>query len=155
MNHNHQEGQKCFACEHGKEAMEKFEKDSIEKYGWYTHFITDEDDSSPTGFNAHTHHLMESYGHPDLQIVIPMEPQLVSYIFHNAVNEYIKKGIPLEVGKEYKNIIGNGYSITVIKVKETDDREVLRIIFPDKYGYLQKTEPMDERYLIQYEGEIE
>jgi len=144
----------CFAHKYGVDALEQKEKEGVEKYGWYAHAVPGDFKNSPTGMNIHTHHIQESFNHPDLQIVISVSPSqfgVMMSILHNAVNNFIKKGEKFEVGKEYKNIVGNGYSVTFAKTKECG-REVLRMILPDKNGYIQKNEPMSGGYELQYEG---
>lgn len=148
---------KCACCEHGEEHVDKLEKDSINEYGWYAHIVPDDDvRNTPTGMNIHTHHLPESFNHPDLQIVVPVSFNKVNImmgILHSVVDNYIKKGIKLEPGKEYSEVIKN-YKVTVAKTKECE-RDVLRIILPGPDGYIQRNEPMVEPYSLQYKGTIE
>lgn len=147
---NHKHTESCFACEHGTEALEAFELKSIEDYGWYCHYVPSEDyDNSPTGVNIHTHHIQESFNHPDLQIVIPLSQHTVLAVLHEVVNNFIKKGVKFKVGKKYKKIIGNEYSVVFTNAKECG-RDVLRMIIPDKNGYLKENEPMDEQFKIQH-----
>jgi hypothetical protein len=156
--HTNSKSCECYACKYGMEALDKFEIEMMEKYGWYIHVVVDDgEDNTPTGMNAHTHGLVKSFDHPDLQWVIPMGQDKVNIIastFHAIVDNYLKKGIKLQVGEEYSEVIGNSYKVTFAKAKECG-REILRIILPDQYGYMQKNEPMDEAFATQYEGTFE
>lgn len=148
---------KCDYCEHGHEEVHKREQDGIKKYGWYAHFVPDDDErNTPTGINIHTHHLPESFNHPDLQIVFPVSFQQVNIMLgalHAIVDNYIRKGIKLEPGKEYDKVL-NHYKVTVAKAKECE-RDVLRIIVPGPDGYIQRNEPMTGVYAEQYIGTFE
>ncbi len=88
---------KCACCENGKEHVEKLEQDSINEYGWYAHAVPGDDvRNTPTGMNIHTHHLPESFNHPDLQLVIPIpyeQMNIMLGVLHAAVDNYIRKGI--------------------------------------------------------------
>lgn len=144
---NHTKNCKCLICSGGLANALQTEDESIERFGWYAHMITDP--STACGADIHTHHLEESFGHLNLQIVLPMPAQTAMSILHTIIDNFIRKGVALEPGKEYKEIITNGYSVTFTKAIESG-RGVLRVIFPDKYGYCQPNEPMDEQYKLQY-----
>lgn len=104
---------------------------AFEKYGFLIHYVS-QDPDAPNCFNAHTHGLMQSFGHLDFQICLPSSPQTVLILFHDLVRN-IKGGAAYEPGKKYPDILGNGYLLEFIKAKECG-RDVLRFLIPDKYG---------------------
>ena len=146
---DHEKECECFSCKNGEESLHELEQKMIEKYGWYCHIIIDNDEQSPTGFNAHTHNLQEKYNHPDIQIVVPINHKSIIAILHSIVDNYIKKGNTLKEGEEYDKII-QYYKVTFFNTKECG-RNVLRLILPDVNGYIQQNEPMDKNFSLQYE----
>lgn len=130
--------------------LELTEAKKIKKFGFITHFVTDNDETSPTGHNVHTHGL-EQFGHLDFQIVIPMDNsgRMAHNIFRNLVDK-IKDGQKFQAGKCYPNIIAN-YDVSFILAAE-NGREILRVILPDTEGNLNK-EDIHERFAIQYSEE--
>lgn len=140
----HEDNCECYTCKYGIEAMKQHQQDCIEKDGWYAHLLTD-DPNSPTGFNAHTHHVYESYRHPDIQIVFPLPQKTLMRILHTVVN-HIKAGKNFGTDKEYDKIL-NGYNVRFIlttetgkspewKNEQTSDHIVLRMILPSPNGSL-------------------
>lgn len=144
----------CACCTHGKEAVDKMEQESIKKYGWYAHVVPSGDyvENTPTGFNMHTHHLPESFDQLNLQIVVPVPPEKANvflHILHNAIDNYVRKGIKLEAGKEYDDIFEN-FKVTFAHARE-NGRPVLRMILPDKDGNITR-DKIKEPYAVQYVG---
>jgi hypothetical protein len=105
---------------------------------------------------------MDTWKHPDVQIVVPM-PQEVAHGVFWAVVEQIKEGKKFEPGTEYAGIL-EGYKVRFAWAREGSEtqfkpgsqvqmvgRPVLRIILPDKDGRTAR-ETMAEPYLIQWEG---
>lgn len=120
--------------------------------GWIIEVISDTKDSkcaTGTGRDAHTHGIEEKFGHMDLQCVLPINADLVGDIFHRIV-KMIKEGTKFESGKCYGDIVNNKYKIRFLTAME-GDREVLRIIIPDKNGKLHK-ELMEEKFRVQFNG---
>ncbi len=143
------------------ERMRRIHAEAMKKYGWYAHYVPG-DTTSPTEFNAHTHGFMDTWKHPDVQIVVPM-PQEVAHGVFWAVVEQIKEGKKFEPGTEYAGIL-EGYKVRFAWAREGSEtqfkpgsqiqmvgRPVLRIILPDKEGRTAR-ETMAEPYLIQWEG---
>jgi hypothetical protein len=124
----------CACCKNGLESVLKWEKEMIDNHGWYSHYVID-DPMSPNGFNCHTHGVKEVFNHPDFQIVLPMHQGVCSGIFGRLV-EKLKGGDSLEGTMD--DVISM-YSVRTIHAKE-GDREVLRIIIPDKDGNLDNFE---------------
>lgn len=110
------------------------EKDGLKKFGFYTHYVFDNEGSELV--NCHTHGIKENFDHPDLQFVLPFDPNLYSNLFHGIVNDILKKGEKLQ--NNLDKVIKN-FNIQIKEVKE-DDRFVIRIILPDPNGKF----PMDE-----------
>ena len=123
---------KCFICKYGREVSEEFERESLEKYGWYAHMVTDNDPQSPTGVNIHTHALAELWNHPDFQCVFPIDPRIVMTVWHQIIND-IKKGKFFEANIDYEGYLQGGYKIRFIEAKECG-RQVLRMLICDKEG---------------------
>jgi len=124
----------------------------LETHGWVVDVVSDTKDSkcaSGTGRDIHTHGIEESFDHPDLQCVLPVDPKMVHGIFAIIV-EMIKKGRKFEAGKCYSDILPNKYKLRFLEAEE-NDRKVLRVILPDKEGKLHK-ELMQEDFRIQFNG---
>lgn len=110
--------------------LRKLMQDDIKKYGFHVHYILHHKE----GFaDYHTHGLVETFGHPELQIVMRFQFELAGGIFHDVVNE-IRKGKKFEPGKEYENIL-KGMPIRISAVPpEPGEDERVRILFPDAQG---------------------
>ena len=143
------------------ERMKRLHDESMKKYGWYAHYVPG-DTTSPTEFNAHTHGFMDTWKHPDVQIVAPMPQGTAHGIFWAVVNQ-LKEGKRFEPGTEYAEIL-EGYTVRFAWAREGSEthfkpgsaihivgRPVLRIILPDKEGRTDRS-TMEEPYRIQWEG---
>ncbi|WCF11554.1 DUF4262 domain-containing protein (plasmid) [Paenibacillus thiaminolyticus] len=127
-----------------REMLTEWEKDNIEKYGFYIHIVP-----GTTQCNYHTHGLVESFEHRDLQIVLPIDPQLAGALFHSIVNE-IKNGKKFEEGVDYFGLVADPKMPTAFKkVKETG-RTVLRMLIPDRNGVLPGREGCDPAFATQW-----
>ena len=130
---------KCSCCdsegshEERMKKMREWEEEQVIKHGWFAHVVTD-DDRTTTGMNIHTHVIKESFGHPDLQIVAVMNPEVAHHIICDIVKQ-IKDGIKFKSGNTYDGIIKPPFKVKFVKAVETD-RNVLRVILPDKNGCL-------------------
>lgn len=134
--HSHKPGEECAVCSEGIEAVLAREAEWMEKHGWYCHVVGDDSDS-PTGFNYHTHGMRESFDHPDIQCVLPMNPQVIHSVVHTIAAK-IKEGQKFVVGKRYPNIVGNGFDVLFANAEECD-RPVLRLMIPDKHNKFDPT----------------
>jgi hypothetical protein len=132
MMHNHKHDVPCAYCDNMEAALAK-EKECMERDGFYAHLIADATDC-PLGFNAHTHGLLKTWRHRELQIVFPVSPKVAMALFWNCVDK-IKLGKKFKNGSVVSDIAGNGYKVKFIKAKESG-RDVLRMILPDKAGNL-------------------
>jgi len=135
----------CDMCRDPEQAKRRM-KDAMKEYGWIVHLVQP-DDEYPYGVNYHTHGLPETYNHPDLQIVLSLDPMTAHKIICTAVDK-IKNGARFDEGEAYDNILAN-YKVKFILVRETD-RQVLRMILPDKEGRLDILD-IDEQYQEQYQ----
>lgn len=133
--------------EQREQEVNDWHKKQVEKHGWYVHYVTSDDDESPTGTNIHTHGIRETFNHPDLQIVIPLPQEVVMSVLHVAVNR-IKEGESFSEGMRRSNILAGDYDVTFIKAKE-NGREVIRIVLPDADGNLHP-ESITDNFAKQY-----
>ena len=157
--YNHEKGKcDCFQCQAEKdgvspeEALANFkawEAEKLARFGWIVHYVGDDSDS-PTGVNIHTHGIMESYDHLDLQIVMPL-PQNVAHPILGIIVDRIKNGEKFGDGDVLEQVIGGGFTLKVVAATECN-RDVLRIIFPDQSGDCDVWS-MSEPYRRQY-GDI-
>lgn len=120
----------------------------MEREGWYSHYVFPEDDHS-RAVNCHTHGVRESFGHPDLQLVLPIAPEKASDLLRSFVLE-VKKGRYFKDGQVVDDLLQDGFKVKFVKVDE-GGREVLRVILPDPQGNVEK-DAMDEAYAAQYQG---
>ena len=128
-----------------------WQNEMMEKHGWYVDCVFDSEDckcESGTGADVHTHGLPESFGHPDLQCVLPINGKLIHSVFITIVNK-IKEGKKFESGKCYSGLI-KGFKLRFVESVECS-RKVLRVILPDKNGKLHKN-LMEEDFRVQYNG---
>lgn len=122
----------------------EWELNCLTEYGWFTHFVGDP--SCGCGMNSHTHGL-ETFGHLDLQIVVPMREQVIQNIFGNIIKR-IRDGEKFNPGEEVEGIIRD-FKVKFV-LRQEGDRDVLRIIIPDKHGKLSESE-IDEYFVKQYQ----
>jgi hypothetical protein len=120
---------------------------AIAEHGWCCHVVPDDRDS-PTGFNAHTHGLEDSYGHPDFEIVLPLPFAVAHQILINLVAE-VKAGRQFKAGDLASQII-RGFNLGLALAVE-GGREVLRVVIPDPEGRTARGE-IGEEYAVQYIG---
>lgn len=143
------------------ERLHRWQRDMMKKHGWYAHYVPG-DTSSPTEFNAHTHGFLDTWKHPDIQIVLAMSQEVIHGIFR-TVAEHLKEGKKYEPGTEYPEIVV-GYDVRFAWAREGSEthfkpgsqihvvgRPVLRMIIPDPHGRTDRS-TMAEDYRIQWEG---
>jgi hypothetical protein len=117
-------------------AHRKWAQDCMLNQGWYAHYVFDAE--TPTGFCAHTHGLLDTLMHWDLQIIAPLPGEAIHAIFHNVV-ERIKQGKKYKAGSVETGILNNGYNVKFVDAWEGPQRRaVLRIILPDPDGALER-----------------
>ena len=138
----------CSVCD-GQENLEelaKREAEMMDKQGWVAHCVSCDDDQTPMGFNYHTHGFEKSFGCPDIQFVLPIDPKIVHGLTHNLAESIKKEGLKITDGMFYDKLI-KGFSVKFVAATECD-RTVLRIILPDKHGCLTADAegPFGEQY---------
>lgn len=147
---------KCSVCSDVSSGLSKeeaikirlaWEREAFEKYGFFVHFV-EQDDSSPTNFNVHTHG-MEAYDHLDFQIVIPLHAETAHTIISDIANR-VKNGERFFAGQNVSKLI-RGFDVKLIEAHECQ-RKVLRIVLPDKFGKLEENE-ISGNFALQYKDE--
>lgn len=113
-------------------------------HGWYIHYVFDD---APGPINAHTHGL-DAFGHPDLQVVLPLPTEVVT-AFLTPLVDRVRGGETLEVGRRYPGVVRD--SDVILTRASEGGRDVLRVIFPDDDGNLGREEQA-EHFAIQWEG---
>lgn len=98
---------------------------AIAQYGWAAHVIPD---ASPA--TAHTQGLMETYEHPDLQVVLPADPATLQRLLR-PLAEAVKAGRIFHPGDEAEGV----FNVPVRFAERGEGgRQVLRALFPDPQG---------------------
>jgi hypothetical protein len=114
--------------------------------GWHAHIVA-EDPSAPYGANYHTHGLVESFGHLDIQVVFPIDPRTIHGIVKKLIDQ-IKDGKKFKHGDRVDGVIQSAtdieYQVLLINAIE-GGRNVLRMIIPDAAGNLEPQD-MDPEY---------
>lgn len=136
----HNSGCRCLICEGRGAELAEMERQAMLKEGWYAHMVPG---------NYHTHGIEQTLGHPDLQMVLPLDPHLLHSIAHGIVDE-IRKGRRFAHGDIVGQIIKR-YNVRFVEARE-GDRTVLRVIFPDAEGHLLLNE-LTGMYAEQYNSE--
>lgn len=130
-----------------KEELLKREKEVLEEYGWLVHFVGDDPD---TPINIHTHGFQEKFGQLDMQIVLPIPPQAAHGLLCNVV-KMLENGTRFNDGDVVQGICSNDFSVKFVLAKESN-RDVLRIVLPDREGHLDYMTFDEEFYNCQYAG---
>lgn len=139
----------CSTCSTGLDAHDIWAEGCMKQYGFYTHFVFDDDhDNSPSGVNLHTHGISESADHPDFQITVSLDPEVANGIFHNLYDR-VKAGDRFGEGVVAKDILGGGMKVTFISAVECG-RPVLRVILPDPAGNILKSKMQKKWKAAQY-----
>lgn len=122
------------------------EFDLIARFGFLIHYVSD---ASSGHVDIHTHGVNAIFGSPELRLVLPLEMEAATSIFHILVNE-CKQGRVLAPG------IINGLlreNMPILLAADTDEsgEYLLRIILPDPSGSIDKA-AMDPRFAEQFHG---
>lgn len=102
--------------------------ENMATHGWYANYVPNHHES-PTGFSTHTYGLDESWGHPNVQIVWPMPPEM-GYQMLAQIAELVRHGKKFAPGRKYDEVL-EGYEVMFAWATESG-RRVLRMILPDK-----------------------
>jgi hypothetical protein len=122
-------------------SMAAWKRDCMKKYGFYIHFVLSENTEY---VDCHTHGLMKSFHHPELQFVIPIDEKTAASVL-NALAEKISAGRTFHDG-EYVDQIIDGFPVLLLLQKDQDGTQFFRIIFPDPNGLF----PDDEKCMAFY-----
>lgn len=126
------------------EVMRDEQMEMMKKHGWIVHFVFETEESEFDGLaNIHTHGMAQNFNHPDLQIVLPIDPQTAHMLLIEIV-EQVKQGKVFEVNQRYGEIIRD-MDIYFIEAEE-GGRSVLRAIIPDSNGRFPFDEDCEEVY---------
>lgn len=109
----------------------------LQKYGWIIHHVI--------GEGSHTHGIYEMLGHPDIEIILNIDPNDLHGILWNAFRLLSQERI--EIGKRYPRIL---QSMDVIFVK-SNKNNTLRLIIPDENGNLE-FDKIQHPYKTQYDN---
>lgn len=132
-NEKHNDDCQCEGCRDGLGVVAIRQRERMKTHGYYCHVVPDSPEC-PYGLNAHTHGFMESWSHPDIQIVLPMPLELISSIFSRLAGN-VKEGIVyLADGTHYEGVIDD-FDVRFMHATESG-RDVLRLILPDEKGCL-------------------
>ena len=107
------------------------EQRMMEEYGWVVHFVFEVNGEFEGLANIHTHGLLESFGHKDLQLVLPLDPKDSHPLLAGIVNQ-VKEGRVFKEDIATSKVIHN-YDVYFKEVIE-NDRTLLRLILPDPNG---------------------
>lgn len=125
--------------------MKKWEMSQIAKHGFYVHQVIC---NSNVLYDCHTHGLVKSFGHNELQIVLTLDEQVAMIIMHILVDK-IKNGTIFMDGDLVDGVI-KGRSVKIVERKDSFGDVVMRVIFPDPNGSLNQAEMIGE-YAEQYD----
>lgn len=131
-----------------KKVLEE-QEEMLEKHGWVVHFVFESYEGELNGMaNIHTHGLKENFDHYDLQIVLPVKPELAHSVL-SGIAEAIKEGRTFKPEVLTKGVLRN-FDV-IFRVYEEAEREVLRLFLPDPNGKLPFEEDCEEIYKRQME----
>jgi hypothetical protein len=126
------------------EKILQWQEDMIRLFGFYAHYVVADDAS----VNIHTHGCIESWQHPDLQIVLPIG--VAADVIFNALIDRVKAGERFAPGERADLVLTETLSIVVAFIAAAEgQRFVLRVILPDRQGRLDKG-VMEAEYARQY-----
>lgn len=128
----------------------EWEAKALMEYGFYMHYVIDHDDSTPSGFNAHTHGL-DLFGGFDFQITLPLKQEIAAAIFHTFA-DWVKGGRKFSDGDIIENVLSDGFKCRLFRAEECD-RPVLRIILPDPNGKFMPSD-MNKKYRQAQYGDL-
>jgi hypothetical protein len=116
------------------EEIGEHQREMIEKHGFVVHAVG--------GVGFHTHGLVETWGHLNLEIAFWMDPRIGHQILWNAVH-HIKEGKIYAAGTLHDDLI-DPFLVRAIAAPRG-----IRFIMPDKKGRVDL--PMDPPFAEQYD----
>lgn len=130
----------CMQCRQGVGAAIAWECQTLETHGFYVHAtpVPNED----FFLNVHTHGFTTSWNHPDMQIVIGIDPNISASILWRCAH-LIKGGEQFD-GDPNVDVVNILEYIPVRIISTTEDsRPVLRIILPDENNLFPGSDECD------------
>lgn len=128
--------------------MKRQQSVALEEYGWFAHYVLDHNGDLDGMANLHTHGIWENFGHRDLQVVLPIQPEVVHGVFANIVAQ-IQKGRFFQTDKPESKVLEN-FEVHFREFEE-HGRKVLRLILPDPSGKFPWDEGCESPYSRQTE----
>lgn len=125
----------CAMHHHSPEDMAKWEGECMERDGFFVHWVQLGD-----YVNTHTHGFPATWDHRDFGVVLPIDLDTASAIFWRLA-ELVESGRKLEDGQVYDDVL-QGLRVRLALAREVD-RDVLRVLLPDKSGKLPGEEGCD------------
>jgi len=126
----------CAACNAPDlEAFFKKQREIMERVGWIVHYVLDHEEKAVPFVNAHTHGILEKYGHADLQICLATRLGVPTDVIHqmlHAVVRQIEDGVVFAAGHKSGEVM-EGYDVKFVDAEE-NGRHVLRVLLPDNRG---------------------
>lgn len=122
----------------------KEDEANIKKHGFVAHYVFPIDGSKWA--NYHTHGLTKTKNHLDLQVVLPINPEIVHSIIWAFVRKITEKRT-FKDGDLVNEIIEN-YPVKLKKTIE-DGRQILRVLLPDENGLFNGDKGCDPLYAEQ------
>lgn len=136
------------------ENVKEKERKMMEDYGYFVHLVYETEAKEMGGLcNVHTHGLEESFGHKDLQIILPLPPQQNHGLINSIVQQIINDKRTFEPNVEQEKVLVGEFKV-MFKEFQEGGRTVLRLLLPDPKGYLPTDDKCDDMYKRQLE-EIE
>jgi hypothetical protein len=105
-------------------------EDLITTNGWVSSY----ESIDRNHINYCTHGVQLNYNHPDFQITLPIGASNAENIARDLIED-VRKGHVFKEGEKYSGYLLGGYDLTFKRCVE-GDRQVLRVIFPDKNGLM-------------------
>lgn len=127
-----------------------WEAECLARHGWYAvHVVCGPPDrDTPTGTNSFTVGLADNFGHPDFQIVMPLNGNVAHDVFW-ILTDRVKAGETFRAGQEVAGVAMN-YRVR-FAAATLNGRDYLRVIVPDRAGRLTP-DVLEGTFLLQYVG---
>lgn len=100
--------------------------------------------------SCYTIGLEKHFNHPDIQITLPLDQQMCGQLI-NTVAGYVKDGRQFTPGILYHDILQHSVPVKFITIKDNkQQRELLRMIFPDENMKFPEDSACNPFYQLQY-----
>jgi len=128
--------------------LQNEQQEMIKEHGWFMHYVFEHHGELNGLANIHTHGLKENFNHPDIQVVLPLPPEVIHGVFSGIVED-VKNGRAFKPDVATKEVL-QGYDVYFKEYTE-NGRKVLRLILPDPQGKF----PFDEDCLDDYKSQFD